>query len=115
MTLRVDLLRGTEVPQRTEMFHGTEASCVSKLTLGNNVRTRVRERRRAHQTHEFSSCVPAVLPPAHVCAWKAERDRRSIHRAPAHAPALPALMLQHVGYADAAAHGRPWAPPTGRR
>ena len=115
MTLRVDLLRGTEVPQRTEMFHGTEASCVSKLTLGKNVRTRLRERRRAHQTHEFSSCVTAMLPPAHVCAAALERRERSIGRALTAAPALPALMLQHVGHADAAAHGWPWAPATGRR
>jgi len=111
MTLRVDLLQGTEVPESTEVFHGTEASCVSELTFGINVRTRVRERRRAHQTHELASCVP----PAHVCAWKAERDRQSIDRALTHAPAPSALMVQHGGHAEAAAHGRPSVLPAGRR
>ena len=111
MTLKVDLSQGTEVSESTEVFHGTEASCVSELTFGTNVRTRIRERRRAHQTYELASCVP----PAHVCAWKAGRDRRSIDRTPAHAPALPALTVQDIRYAEAAAHGGPWVLPGGRR
>jgi len=111
MTLKVDLSQGTEVSESTEVFHGTEASCVSELTFGTNVRTRLRERRRAHQTYELASCVP----PAHVCAWKAELDRRNIDRAPAHPPALPALTVQHVGDAEAAAHGGPWVPRASRR
>jgi hypothetical protein len=111
MTLRVDLLQGTEVPESTEVFHGTEASCVSELTFGTNVRTRVRERRCAHQTHELASWVP----PAHVCAWKTGRDRRSIGRALTHAPARCALTVQHVGHAEAAAHGAPWVLPGVRR
>ena len=111
MTLKVDLSQGTEVSESTEVFHGTEASCVSELTFGTNVRTRLRERRRAHQTHELASCVP----PAHVCAWKVGRDRQSIDRTLTHAPALSALMVQHVGHAEAAAHGAPWALPGVRR
>lgn len=101
MILRVDLLRGTEVFERTEVFHGTEDSTVSDLTFGKNVRTRVREPRPVHETHEFASCVPAALPPAHVCAAKLEQCERNIGRALS-APALRAPVMQPIGGAETA-------------
>jgi len=98
MILRVDLLQGTE---STEVFHGTEASCVSGLTFGADVWTRVREPRPVHETHEFASCVPAALPPAHVCAAKLEQRERNIGRALS-APALSAPVMQPIGGAETA-------------
>ena len=98
MILRVDLLRGTE---STEVFHGREASCVSELTFGTDVRTRVREPRPVHETHEFASCVPAALPPAHVCAAKLEQRERNIGWALS-ASALPAPVMQPIGGAETA-------------
>jgi hypothetical protein len=94
MIRRVGLLQGTE---STEVFHGTDVSCVSDLTLGKNVRTRLREDTRAHQTHEMDSCVPAMLPPAYVCAAKLRQDRQSAGQALTHAPAVSALVMQHIG------------------
>ena len=64
MTLGVDFL------QRTQVFHDTKVSSVSKLTFSKKGGTRFREPQRAHQAQELDSCVPAMLPPAHVCAAK---------------------------------------------
>ena len=81
MTLRIDLLQGIAVS------HGTEASCVPDLTFGRKARTRLREPRRAHQTHELASCVPTLTPPAHVCA--AELRRRAETGAQSRQLAIP--------------------------
>ena len=93
MIRRVGLLQGKE---STEVFHGTESSCVSDLTLGEKDRTRLREDTHAHQTHEMDSCVPAMLPPAYVCAAELRQDRQSASRALTHAPAVSALLMQHI-------------------
>ena len=114
MILRVDLLQGTEVFGRTEVFHGTEASCVSELTFGADVPTRLREPRPVHETHESASCVPAALPPAHVCAAKLEQRERNIGRTLS-ASALPALTVQDIRSAAADAQAQRWARAAGRR
>lgn len=86
MSLRVDLL------QRTQVSHGTKARSVSDFTFGNNVATRFREHRRIHQEHELNSCLPPILPAAHVCA--AGLRRRDVE-ADAHSRrlALPPVQL----------------------
>jgi hypothetical protein len=67
MILGVDLLQGTKVLQRRQVFHATAVYSVSNFTFGENVGTRLREIRRAHQTHELNSCVPADCRPR-TCA-----------------------------------------------
>ena len=96
MIVKVDLLQGTKVLQRRQVFHGMEVSSVSDLTFGKNVATRFREIRRAHQTHELNSCVPPMVPPTHVCAARRRQDRQRADRALTQAPELSAIALPLV-------------------